>query len=156
MTQLVELATVELYGERSRGCRLCACLGEVHKHVVIEARIDGSQKKASNSRNQGEDHFLRWRVGIRAIAESHGIGKTQVSNILRNKVSIKAAYASNISTRKKCRVSKYSDVNEALYSWYKLREGQKDIRRMSALSQVLQLWSNWAVALDELLEEPVS
>ena len=60
------------------------------------------------------------KVGIRAIAETYGIGKTQVSDILRNKVSIKAAYVSNFSTHKKCRVSKYSDVNEALYSCYNL------------------------------------
>lgn len=60
------------------------------------------------------------QVGVRAIAESHGIGKTQVSDILRNKASIQATYASNISTHKKSRVSKYSEVNEALYFWYNL------------------------------------
>ena len=59
-------------------------------------------------------------VGVRTIAEIYGIGKTQVSDILRNKVSIKAAYESNSSTRKKCCVSKYSDVNVALYSWYSM------------------------------------
>ena len=60
------------------------------------------------------------KVGIRAIAETYGIGKTQVSNILRSKVSIKAAYESNLSTHKKYCVSKYSDVNEALFTWYNL------------------------------------
>ena len=60
------------------------------------------------------------KIGVRAIAETYGIGKTQVSDMLRNKVSIKAAYEWNISTHKKCCVSKYSDVNEALYSWYNL------------------------------------
>ena len=51
---------------------------------------------------------------------SHGMGKTQVSDILRNKATIKAAHASNISTHKKSRASKYSEVNQALYSWYNL------------------------------------
>jgi len=79
------------------------------KHLTLETNV--------KIISYAEEHP---KVGIRAIAESHGIRKTQVSNILRNKVSIKAAYASNFSTHKKCRVSKYSDVNEALYSWYKL------------------------------------
>ena len=43
-----------------------------------------------------------------------------MSDIFRNKLFIKAAYAFNFSTHKKCHVSKYSDVNEALYSWYNL------------------------------------
>ena len=57
-------------------------------------------------------------VGIRALAESFGIGKTQVSGILKNKETILAAYESNASTSKKPRLSKYSDVNEKLYEWY--------------------------------------
>ena len=42
----------------------------------------------------------------------------QVSEVLKNKESILAAYESNASTSKKCQVSKFSDVNERLYEWY--------------------------------------
>lgn len=51
------------------------------------------------------------KLGVRAIAEAHSIGKTQVSEILQNKSSITSAFESNSSTHKKCRLSKYSDVN---------------------------------------------
>ena len=46
----------------------------------------------------------------------------KVSNILKSKEStcILAAYESNTSTSKKCRVSKFSDVNERLYEWYSM------------------------------------
>ena len=64
---------------------------------------------------KAKDHT---RVGVRALAESFGIGKTQVSEILKNKETILAAYESNASTSKKPRLSKYSDVNEKLYEWY--------------------------------------
>ena len=72
------------------------------------------------------------KVGIRAIAVSFGIGKTQVSSILRSKVSIKAEYASNFSTPKKSHVSKYSDVNKALYSWYNLACSNPNGRQLAA------------------------
>ena len=60
-------------------------------------------------------------TSVRAIAEAIGsIGKTQVSEILKKKDTILSAYESNASTSKKCRVSKFADVNEALYDWYKM------------------------------------
>ena len=31
-----------------------------------------------------------------------------------------AAFEANVSTHKKCRVSKFSDINEALYDWYNM------------------------------------
>ena len=59
-------------------------------------------------------------VGARAVAEANGIGKTQACDILRNKESILAEYDSNPSPSKlkRCRVSKFTEVNDTLYEWY--------------------------------------
>ena len=59
-------------------------------------------------------------VGARAVAEANGIGKTQACDILRNKESILAEYDSNPSPSKlkRCRVSKFTEVNDVLYEWY--------------------------------------
>ena len=54
-------------------------------------------------------------VGVRAIGEQFKIGKTQVSDILKNKDSIQMAFESNLATHQKPRNSKFSSVNEALY-----------------------------------------
>ena len=61
----------------------------------------------------------------RALAAMFSCGKTQITSILNNKESIVELYESNMSststlTRKRCRESDYSQVNEALYSWYLL------------------------------------
>ena len=52
-------------------------------------------------------------------------GKTQISTILRSKDRIVELYEANASagmcqTRKRVRESKFSDVNEALYEWFRL------------------------------------
>ena len=58
-------------------------------------------------------------ICVRALAESFGIGKMTVSDILKiYSETILAAYECNASTSKKCRVSKFSDINERLYEWY--------------------------------------
>ena len=57
-------------------------------------------------------------IGVRVLVESCGIGKMQVSEILKNKETILAVCESNASTSKKPQLSKYSDVNEKLYKWY--------------------------------------
>ncbi len=54
-----------------------------------------------------------------------GCRKTQISKILKNKESILAEYQSNASgdrvySNSKARKSKYSDVNDTLYEWFKL------------------------------------
>ena len=41
-----------------------------------------------------------------------------MSEILKNKKTIQAAYESNASTSKQRRLSKLSDVNERLYEWH--------------------------------------
>ena len=45
--------------------------------------------------------------------------------ILKNKDSILAAFEANVSTHKKCRVSKFSDINEAMYDWYTMAVSKK-------------------------------
>ena len=139
LVSLVELATVEPEPEEvAHDLNYVMCAIELctrprnpvnlltqHFLVVVEARAGSMAAKRKHLTLESKVKIISYaeenpKVGIRAIAETYGIGKTQVSDILRNKVSIKAAYASNFSTHKKCRVSKYSDVNEALYSWYNL------------------------------------
>ena len=81
--------------------------GRKRTHLSLEKKTEVIKYAKDNS-----------GVCVRAVAETFGIGKTQVSEILKNKESILAAYESNASTIKKCRVSKFSDVNERLYEWY--------------------------------------
>ena len=64
-------------------------------------------------------------MGSRALAAMFFCGKSQIQAILNNKESIVELYESNMSstsmsTRKRCRESDYSQINEALYSWYLL------------------------------------
>ena len=58
------------------------------------------------------------QLTVRSLAEMFGCGRTQISDILKNKEGIISAYESNASTIKKKRISKFSDVNESLYQWY--------------------------------------
>ena len=60
-----------------------------------------------------------------AISEELRCGKTQIYGILKDKESIIALYESNASSslhhsRKRTRLSEYSEVNETLYEWYLL------------------------------------
>jgi len=54
-------------------------------------------------------------ITVRTLAEKFDCGKTQISDILKSKESILASYECNASTSKKCRVSVFLDVNEALH-----------------------------------------
>ena len=57
-------------------------------------------------------------LGTRAVAACYDIGKTQASDILKNKLLILTEFKSYGSTYKKYRKSKYAEVNEALFEWY--------------------------------------
>ena len=59
-------------------------------------------------------------ITVRTLAEEFKCGKTQISDILKYKESILAAYESNASTSKKGRASEYLEVNEELYEWYRV------------------------------------
>ena len=70
------------------------------------------------------------KTAEKKLAEMFGCGKIQVSVILRNKERIKELYAANASsqrcqTSKRFRESQYSELNEALYSWYLLAVSKK-------------------------------
>ena len=72
---------------------------------------------AASSKNPG--------MGSRTLAATFSCGRSQIQAILKNKESIVELYESNMSstsmlTRKRCRESDYSQVNEALYNWYLL------------------------------------
>lgn len=64
-------------------------------------------------------------TSVRALGELFGCGKSQISDILKNKSAIVALYESNASsslkhTKMKPRVSEYSEINDALHQWYLL------------------------------------
>ena len=62
---------------------------------------------------------------VQAISEELRCGKTQIYGILKNKEATVALYESNASSslhqsRKRTRLSEYSEVKDALYEWYLL------------------------------------
>lgn len=64
-------------------------------------------------------------MAARALAAKFDCGRSQINSVLKNKESIIELYESNMSStsvlsRKRCRESDFSEVNEALYSWYLL------------------------------------
>lgn len=78
-------------------------------HLSLETKVKVINQAKSDS-----------QVTVRSLAETFGCGRTQISDILKNKESILLAYESNASTCKKRRASKFGDVNEALYQWYRM------------------------------------
>ena len=65
------------------------------------------------------------KLGVRKLSELFGCGKTQISVILQNRERIKELYEANVSgqrcqTGKRFRESKFSELNDTLYSWYLL------------------------------------
>ena len=64
-------------------------------------------------------------ISARTLATKFSCGKTQITSIFKNKDSIIELYESNMSStsllsRKRCRESDFTPINEALYSWYLL------------------------------------
>ena len=78
-------------------------------HLSLETKV-----KVINEAKSGS----KFDVNVRSLAEKFGCGKTQISDILKNKESILSAYESNASTCKKRKTSKFNEVNVALYQWY--------------------------------------
>ena len=64
------------------------------------------------------------KPSIRKLAEEFNCGKTQISTILQNKHEILDVYETNASgkiyhTRKQIRNSKFGEMNDLLYQWYR-------------------------------------
>ena len=65
-------------------------------------------------------------TGVRKLAEKFSCGKTQVSNILKQKTLVREEYERGFSsTKKRNRTSQYSDVNDAVWEWFKKKTEQR-------------------------------
>ena len=63
---------------------------------------------------------------MRKLAEKFSCGKTQVSNILKQKTLVREEYERGFSSMKKRnRTSQYSDVNDAVWEWFKKKTEQR-------------------------------
>ena len=63
------------------------------------------------------------KLSVRALSELFHCGKTQISDILKDKEFITSLYESNASSslsHTRHQTSDYSEINEALYKWYLL------------------------------------
>ena len=62
---------------------------------------------------------------VRQLAEKYACGKTQVSNILKNKEKIREEYERGLPiARKRNRTSQYSDLNDSVWEWFKKKNDQ--------------------------------
>lgn len=98
-------------------CRSSRELAKAFNMATAKKRVHLSIDKKVEVIKYAADHP---GVGVRAIGEQFKIGKTQVSDILKNKDSIQTAFESNLATHQKPRNSKFSSVNEALYEWFRM------------------------------------
>ena len=65
-------------------------------------------------------------TGVRKLAEKFSCGKTQVSNILKQKTLVREEYERGFSsTKNRNRTSQYSDVNDAVWEWFKKKTEQR-------------------------------
>ena len=65
-------------------------------------------------------------TGVRKHAEKFGCGKTQVISILNQKTLVREEYERGFSSAKKRNgTSQYSDVNDAVWEWFKKKTEQR-------------------------------
>eukprot|EP00794_Sanderia_malayensis_P014665 gene14665-16191_t len=93
------------------------------------------QKSAKRARNElsldkkfhivEEYESTNGSLGIRTLAEKYMCGKTQISNIIKNKVSVREQYEKGLPQgKKRNRTSQFSDLNDAVWEWYKNKNDQ--------------------------------
>ena len=59
-------------------------------------------------------------LGVRRLAEKYSCGKTQVSNIIRNKDKLREQYEAGLpELMKRNRTSQYAYLNDAVWEWFK-------------------------------------
>ena len=102
---------------------------------MASCRVERASKKSKPHKRNDLTLALKYEVvktaerekklGVRKLSEMFGCGKTQISVILRNKERIKELYETTASgkrcqTGKRFRESKFSQLNDTLYSWYLL------------------------------------
>jgi len=97
--------------------------GKLTRSLAKMAAAASSRKKRKHLNLEEKVDLILYsekhpELGTRAVAACYDIGKTQASDILKNKLHILTEFKSYGSTYKKYRKSKYADVNEALYDWY--------------------------------------
>ena len=93
------------------------------------------QKSAKRARNElsldkkfhivEEYESTNGSLGIRKLAEKYMCGKTQISNIIKNKVSVREQYEKGLPQgKKRNRISQFSDLNDGVWEWYKNKNDQ--------------------------------
>lgn len=94
---------------------------------------DKTRRKARNElplekrfQNVEEYENSKGLTGVRKFAEKFGCGKTQVSNILKQKTLVREEYERGFSSAKKRNSSsQYSNVNDAVWEWFKKKTEQR-------------------------------
>ena len=93
------------------------------------------QKSAKRARNElsldkklhvvEEYESTNGSLGIRKLAEKYMCGKTEISNIIKNKVSVGEQYEKGLPHgKKRNRTSQFSDLNDAVWELYKNKNDQ--------------------------------
>lgn len=105
--------------------------------VLLETPLnhakDKTRRKARNElplekrfQNVEEYENSKGLTGVRKFAEKFGCGKTQVSNILKQKTLVREEYERGFSSAKKRNSSsQYSNVNDAVWEWFKKKTEQR-------------------------------
>ena len=84
----------------------------------MASRNESSLKRKVEVINHANKNSLH---SSRKIVEVFGCGRTQIQGILKKKEDILREYEANApASRKRHRGTEFSDVNEAMYTWYTL------------------------------------
>ena len=84
--------------------------GKISKHTLsIEEKIEVLNYARSHPSES-----------CRKLSLKFAVGKTQISNLLKNEAKVRQTYAEFRGTNKSARSGKYHEINEVLYTWYNL------------------------------------
>lgn len=98
---------------------------------VFSSSVMSKAKKRRNELSLIEQRFRivedyeGGSVGIRKLAEKYSCGKTQVNRIINSKDKVREDYERGLpQARKRNRTSQYSDLNDAVWEWFKKKHEQ--------------------------------